>query len=312
MNKNLDFLRALAVVLAVLGHTLAFFGVPARVWLIEPYCIGRMGVLLFFVHTSLVLMQSLEREPNATVFLARRIFRIYPLAMLAIAATVAFHIPQSRILPHHFIGWDADSTDILANVFLVQDFSSRVAILGPTWSLTYELLMYLLLPFIFLLIRARNCAIWLYLTGIVASVLIRQVPVVCGYAPLFCFWYFMPCFLPGVVAYQLLKTQKSKLPAYGWPVALTTVCFMYTLMHKADYSVYAFCGLIGLLIPRFEQIKSRALTCTCHCVAKYSYGVYLCHFAAIYLAFEVGSHLPMIVQVTSFIGLLIAMPVFLY
>jgi peptidoglycan/LPS O-acetylase OafA/YrhL len=312
MNKNLDFLRALAVLLAVLGHALAFFGAPARVWLVDPYCIGRMGVLLFFIHTSLVLMQSLEREPNAGLFWVRRIFRIYPLAMVAIAATVAFHIPQSRIQPHQFIGWNADSTDILANVFLVQDFSNRVSILGPTWSLTYELLMYLLLPCIYLLIRAKKCAIPLYLTGVVASVLLRQVPAVSGYAPLFCFSYFMPCFLPGVVAYQLLNTTKSKLPACGWPIALTTVCFMYTLMHKADYSVYAFCALIGLLIPRFEQIKSKALTAVSHYVAKYSYGIYLSHFAAIYLAFDLGSHLAMAVQIMIFITLLAGMPIFLY
>jgi peptidoglycan/LPS O-acetylase OafA/YrhL len=312
VNKNLDFLRALAVLLTVLGHVDAFFGVPAHLWLIDPYCIGRMGVLLFFVHTSLVLMQSLERESNASHFLIRRIFRIYPLAMVAIIAIVAFHIPQARIQPHHFVGWNADAMDVFANMFLVQDFSSRVSILGPTWSLTYEMLMYLLLPFIYVLIRSKNRAIPLYFAGIIASVLIRQSPVVCGYSPLFCFWYFMPCFLPGVVAYQLLKTKQSKLPAYCWPIALITVCLMYTLMRKADYSVYAFCGLIGLLIPRFEQIKSRVLTYASHSIAKYSYGVYLAHFAAIYLAFEVGSRLPIAIQIVAFIGLLVSIPMFLY
>jgi peptidoglycan/LPS O-acetylase OafA/YrhL len=312
MNKNLDFLRALAVLLAVLGHTMAFFDAPRQVWRIDPYCIGRMGVLLFFVHTSLVLMQSLERESGATLFLLRRAFRIYPLAMVAIAAIVVSHIPQARIVPHHFEGWNADVMDVLANVFLVQDFSNRVSILGPAWSLSYEMLMYLLLPSIFLLIRSKKCAIPLYFAGIATSVLLRQLPMVRGYSPLFCFWYFVPCFLPGVVAYQLLKTKQSKLPAYCWPITLTTICLMYTLMLKADYSVYAFSGLVGLLIPRFEQITSRTLVQISHSIAKYSYGVYLCHFSAIYLAFEVGSHHPIAVQIVMFIGLLVTVPVFLY
>ena len=312
MNKNLDFLRALAVSVVVLGHIAAFFGAPSRIWLVDPYCLGRMGVLLFFVHTSLVLMQSLDRDPSATRFLLRRVFRIYPLAMVAIGATVAFHLPLSRVAPHHFIRWNADTMDVLANIFLVQDFSNRVPILGPTWSLTYEMLMYLLLPLIYIVARSRNRAISLYCAGIIASVLLVQIPVVYGYPPLFCFWFFMPCFLPGVVAYQLLKSQQTRWPAYCWPLALTLLCLMYTMLHKIDGAAYVFCALVGLLIPRFEQIGSRAVAVASHYVAKYSYGVYLSHFVAIYLAFELGSHLAITLQIMIFITLLAGMPIFLY
>jgi peptidoglycan/LPS O-acetylase OafA/YrhL len=312
MYKNLDLLRALAVSAVVLGHIAAFFGAPPRIWLVDPYCLGRMGVLLFFVHTSLVLMQSLERDPSATRFLLRRVFRIYPLAMVAIVATVAFRLPLSRVEPHHFIRWNADAMDVLANIFLVQDFSGRVAILGPTWSLTYELLMYLLLPLIFIVARSKTRAISLYCAGVAASVLLVQFSVVQAYPPLFCFWFFMPCFLPGVVAYQLLKSKQAKLPAYCWPLALILLCFMYTVTHKIDGAAYVFCALVGLLIPRFEEIGSRALAVASHYVAKYSYGAYLSHFAALYLAFELGSHLALTLQIMIFIILLAVMPILLY
>ena len=312
MNKNLDFLRALAVSVVVLGHIAAFFGALSRIWLVEPYCLGRMGVLLFFVHTSLVLMQSLERDPSATRFLVRRVFRIYPLAIVAIGATVAFHLPLSRVETHHFVRWNADGMDVLANIFLVQDFSGRVPILGPTWSLTYEMLMYLLLPLIYIFARSKNRTISLYCAGVIASVLFVRFSVVQAYPPLFCFWFFTPCFLPGVVAYQLLKSQQAKLPAYCWPLALALLCLAYTILHKIDGAAYVFCALVGLLIPRFEQIESKALAVTSHYVAKYSYGVYLSHFAAIYLAFEVASHLAMALQITIFVALLAGMPILLY
>ena len=53
---NLDFLRSVAVLLVVYAHTLLYCG---RLDLIG--WAGLIGVCLFFVHTSLVLMWSLER-----------------------------------------------------------------------------------------------------------------------------------------------------------------------------------------------------------------------------------------------------------
>ena len=55
--------------------------------------IGTFGVLIFFVHTSLVLMYSMERsdmrgEALFANFYIRRIFRIYPLSVLAVLVAV--------------------------------------------------------------------------------------------------------------------------------------------------------------------------------------------------------------------------------
>jgi len=169
-----------------------------------------------------------------------------------------------------------------------------------------------LMPQIHAAARSKSRAIALYCAGVIASVLFVQFSVVQGYPPLFCFWFFMPCFLPGVVAYQLLKSPQAKLPAYCWPLALMSLCFMYAVAHKIDGAGYVLCALVGLLIPRFEQIKSNALATGSHYVAKYSYSVYLSHFAAIYLAFELGSHLAMATQMLIFITLLVGLPIFLY
>src|SRR5579863_2076322 len=71
---NLDFLRAVAVGLVFTGHLLATMRIRGAGDL------GHFGVLLFFVHTSLVLMMSMERlglsGRNLYVsFAVRRIFR---------------------------------------------------------------------------------------------------------------------------------------------------------------------------------------------------------------------------------------------
>jgi peptidoglycan/LPS O-acetylase OafA/YrhL len=91
-SSNLDILRSAAVLLVFFDHLLVVLGfdqTPAlKKWGVES--IGHFGVFMFFIHTSLVLMFSLERlrqaEPRALLrrFYIRRAFRIYPLSILVI------------------------------------------------------------------------------------------------------------------------------------------------------------------------------------------------------------------------------------
>src|SRR3974377_2116998 len=99
---NLDFVRAVAVLSVVVSHTLVAF----RVLIIGNWWVGWIGVVgvfVFFVHTSLVLMWSLGRKQHALDFYIRRVFRIYPLAMLAIAVTLLFHAPVGGNLDSFFV-----------------------------------------------------------------------------------------------------------------------------------------------------------------------------------------------------------------
>ena len=306
MNKNLDFLRAFAVLLGTVGHALAFFAKLGPYAHIRLLTLGGLGVLLFFVHTALVLMQSLEREPGAVSFLIRRIFRVYPLAMFAIGVVILFHLPQATIEPHHFSGYKPDFSDIIANLSLTQNFSLRAPILGPTWTLSYEMQMYIFLPLLFAIAYTLNRAFAVYLAVLALSLVIRHFSIL----PNLAFW--APCFLPGILAYQLLKTTHRKLPAFCWPIFLTALCTLYTMAPDSFYKDYALCAALGLAIPRFAQLQFPAVTSSCHYLAKYSYGIYLTHFAAIYFAFDRASHLPRSVQFTLFIAILAVIPILLY
>ena len=81
-SANLHFLRTTAVLLVFTFHVLAFFGLTHAGGPVQQF--GQWGVLLFFVHTSLVLMLSLERQAAQNhrrpywVFIARRCFRLFP------------------------------------------------------------------------------------------------------------------------------------------------------------------------------------------------------------------------------------------
>src|SRR5579883_991999 len=88
-SANLDLLRSFAVLLVVAFHLAKLFDWQGTAFRITDF--GLVGVMLFFVHTTLVLMFSLERQRAISgsalffLFLIRRCFRIYPLAVLVVA-----------------------------------------------------------------------------------------------------------------------------------------------------------------------------------------------------------------------------------
>src|SRR5258708_17236985 len=128
VSANLDFLRSAAVLLVLAQHLGRRLHDDPSNWLPTSY-LGLFGVLLFFVHASLVLMYSMERsglQGRALLkdFYIRRIFRIYPLSILAIVAALALHLDSNSNMNGvaslsygPLPGWKA----ILAQLLLVQN-----------------------------------------------------------------------------------------------------------------------------------------------------------------------------------------------
>lgn len=312
-NANLDFLRSFAVLCVVFGHLTHFFNVD-HIGSIRLIGLGILGVRIFFVHTALVLMLSLEREAARSrilfvPFMMRRCFRIYPLAMTIILITAGFHIPQAALSPGHFTGWNFDGGDLLANVFLVQDLSFRVPILGPTWSLSYELQMYLLLPVIFLILRKAR-SLW-RLAGFLALLLACSFEVV-KYSTTPNVAFYVPCFLAGIVAYQLRTYDSYKVPAYFWPAFVTGISAAFLSSALTRMDTLCACFLFGLAIPAFTSLSSGWVTTPSKVIAKYSYGIYLTHFFAIWFAFEKLSAVPLLPRMLVFLTLAISLPVLVY
>lgn len=312
-NANLDFLRSFAVLCVVFGHLTHFFNTD-QLGSIVLGGLGALGVRIFFVHTALVLMFSLEREAAKSnilfiPFMLRRCFRIYPLAMAVILIIAGFHIPQAALSPGYFTGWSFDGGDLLANLFLVQNLSFRVPILGPTWSLSYELEMYLFLPLIFLILRNVR-SLWRF-AAFVAVLLACSFEVV-KYSTTPNVAAYVPCFLAGIVAYQLRKYDSYKLPAWLWPLFVLGIGVAYLSSSLSRIDTLCACFLFGLAIPAFNSLTSRWITVASKTIAKYSYGIYLTHFFAIWFAFERLSGAPFAARILIFLTLAMALPVILY
>jgi peptidoglycan/LPS O-acetylase OafA/YrhL len=289
---NLDFLRACAVLSVVAEHILLAYNVQQiGYWQIR--WMGVVGVFLFFVHTSLVLMWSLERKPHTLDFYIRRVFRIYPLVLLAIAVTLLFHAPVAGTAGNYFRYLPPPGHSFLLSAcLLIPNLWRDYLPMSVMWSLPYEMQMYLLLPVVFFFIR-RNFSLWpllLYWAFIV--ILCRSLfPAHVAHNFFLC----IPYFLPGIMAYIGFGRYKPRLPSWTLPIALLIAWSLFMISpgwRIAD----ALCLGVGLGLPFFHQITARWLIRASHHIAKYSYGIYLAHPFSIVLGLYLLPHRPLVLQ----------------
>jgi peptidoglycan/LPS O-acetylase OafA/YrhL len=317
-NPNLDFLRSFAVLLVFFGH-LSFFHKFLAIGPLNLILMGTLGVMFFFVHTALVLMLSLERQQKEQgdnrlfmSFMIRRCFRIYPLSIAVVLLILAFHLPLAALTYWHFQGMKPDGGDIFSNLFLVQNFSGRTSILGPMWSLPFEMDMYVFLPWLYLLLRPNRSVRRIALVWIIA---VASNLFYMRYTNNLSFLGFVPCFLAGVLAYQLQRSNyRLRLSAFLWPLVVATLAAFFLVDGLGEHwaKKWATCLLLGLAVPFFSRISAPWLAVPSHFIAKYSYGIYLTHFFCIWFAFERLGNFSALVKIPVFIALAVGLPVLFY
>lgn len=315
---NLDFLRACAVLFVVCAHFLVFAHV-SRIGPLKLGGIGPWGVWIFFVHTSLVLTLSLDRQarqwPGRRLlgpFLIRRTFRIFPLSVVVVMLVRYLSLPVGHLEDGQFVPAHVGVGGYFANLLLVQNITHSESVVAPLWSLPYEMQMYLLLPALFLLARSTRTAIPLFGIWLI------------GLIPALRPWYFdksgvpdllayAPYFLSGVLAYKMTALVRVRLPAVLWPVTLAAITALY-LRDPSTVHGHGPIGalLIGVAIPHFEQMRQPVVVAISHKVAQYSYGIYLTHFICIWLAFQGPVHLTTLARWVVFLVIGAAAPVALY
>jgi len=310
--RNLDLLRAIAVLSVFLGHLLLFLikldllsVSRPEVWDISLNYLGHVGVLFFFVHTALVLMLSLDRtKPVGLVlnFYLRRIFRIYPLCIACIIGVLLLKIPQTP--DRTYVPWYG--SEILANVLLVQNIFRKPDILTTLWTLPREVQMYVALPFLYLLLKRISSSVAVLLIWLVFFAAVPSTPL------LSCF----PCFMGGLFAYQLGKERVFRLPSGVWPAAifgLAAFGLALSVTILPDYRAdFVLCMLIGLVIPNVVDLDQSWITKASRSVAKYSYGIYLFHFPVIWFAFIQLKPFPVAVRWATLVLLMVLVPVGAY
>lgn len=316
--SNLNLLRSMAVLSVVSSHLWSAcvdFHVCAGNVIVTRFFhnLGFTGVTFFFVHTSLVLMLSMHRAPDAhraRNFVVRRAFRIYPLCWAAILLVLTTGLTDTSM--NGLFRW----RNIAANLLLVVNLDKShgsVSIMGPLWSLPLEVQMYLVLPLFFVALRRYQWLgtvflIWLGSTLLAIVVTQMQFHNTGAIYP--------PMFISGMVAYRLLIRQQSQpdhraLPSWGWPLLVMSLFMLAPLLIGSGRPFSPTgaivnscnCFLLGLAIPSFHELTSGWVVRPAEQIAKYSYGVYLFHVPAIIFCFRFLPGLPIALKIPASLAL---------
>jgi peptidoglycan/LPS O-acetylase OafA/YrhL len=143
----LDVLRGLAALAVVFNHFGYFvpssLNSPVYQW-INP---GDYGVFVFFIISGYIVPASLERKGSVRTFWVSRIFRLYPLYLLAVGIALALYFVHMGSLRGE--GTDP-ATSVLSQMLMMSNVLSGQNLPNVVWSLSYEMIFYLLLTALFM------------------------------------------------------------------------------------------------------------------------------------------------------------------
>jgi peptidoglycan/LPS O-acetylase OafA/YrhL len=291
---ELDFIRGIAII-AVMGTHFHSFPTGSAVIAAIEYPLksfGFEGVNLFFTLSGflvggLLLKQyAQEGRIDATRFIVRRIFKIWP----AYYVLILFHVLAGR----HPL-----DTFLVQNLTHTQNyFGSSIA---QTWSLAVEEHFYLFLPLLLIVLarfRTRVDMLLVALGSICAAVLIaRCIAVHHGLIDETAFYtqYRIDSLLFGVMlaalywmkpaAYRALAARKGLLLAIVAGLALWLVFGTRNvpLDRSIGYTIQAigFCAFIVLTVEYSKSIRDTKLYRLIGWIGVYSYGIYLWHSLAL-------------------------------
>lgn len=170
--QQLTFLRFIAAIAIV------FFHFSRK---IKPYSFTdvhhfverwNVGVSFFFVLSGFIMVIANQSKDKIDFrdFFMKRVFRIYPMYLLALFSIVIYHI-----LTHFPLVYE----DIFLNLILLQSWfpSKAMSYNFPSWTIPIEFFFYLIFPFIFnLIIRKisfKTICTWTIVIWIISQVIIH-------------------------------------------------------------------------------------------------------------------------------------------
>jgi peptidoglycan/LPS O-acetylase OafA/YrhL len=116
---------------------------------------GMYGVMVFFLVSGYIVPASLERKGSVRGFWVSRVFRLYPMWVIAVAAVLVLAVLGVAGL-RGADEYPAAST--VAHLLMLQDLLGIRNAVNVLWTLSYEMVFYLLITFLFVVRAHRRSA----------------------------------------------------------------------------------------------------------------------------------------------------------
>jgi peptidoglycan/LPS O-acetylase OafA/YrhL len=164
----LDVLRGVAALAVVFDHLSYYVLQHVRADIYHWFDPGNYGVFVFFIISGYIVPASLERKGSVRTFWVSRLFRLYPLYLLAVGIAVALYLVHFGSIR----GENSDPTaSILSQLLMMSNVLGGENLPNVVWSLSYEMVFYLLLTALFIA-RVHKRSSWYGLGFAVAAVAI--------------------------------------------------------------------------------------------------------------------------------------------
>jgi peptidoglycan/LPS O-acetylase OafA/YrhL len=142
----LDALRGFAALCVVFDHGSTLMLEPIRDFLYRWLDLGEYGVFVFFLISGYIIPASLERKGSVRGFWTSRLFRLYPMYAVALAlAALAYHTGYGTIRGAEH----QPAQSVLAWLLMLPNLLTGPNVPNVTWTLSYEMVFYLLLVGLF-------------------------------------------------------------------------------------------------------------------------------------------------------------------
>jgi peptidoglycan/LPS O-acetylase OafA/YrhL len=169
----LDALRGIAALCVVYEHFGARVLLSADVAVHRIFDPGLYGVLVFFLISGYIVPATLEQRQDLRSFWISRLFRLFPLFALAIGITLMFG--RFGMADLAVQGRNVGET-ALAHLFMLSDLLTGPNLIVVIWTLSYEMVFYLLLTALFTVRLHRR-------SGTLAVIFVTGALVLGGWLP---------------------------------------------------------------------------------------------------------------------------------
>jgi exopolysaccharide production protein ExoZ len=300
---SLQVLRAFAAIAVVEAHTAVSFGG----W----HSVGTFGVDIFFVLSGFIMAMICQQERES--FLTRRLTRIVPpyWALTLLSYVVLLAIPSlDRTSPR-------GAQALLKSLFFIpysRTDGKMLPVLGPGWTLNYEMCFYILLTFALFLWRKHASRLVILLLILVMS---GAHFATTGIWSMFYGNGIMCEFVAGIIAFHIYSEAKPnlcvRLRALLYASGVASICLLVwyegTLFYNAGgnrlwfgLSAYVLVQSVVLLARSGREMHNRLLILIGDC----SYTLYLFHPLVISILHHIVSRTLPALQTNHPLGSIVA------
>jgi peptidoglycan/LPS O-acetylase OafA/YrhL len=251
----LDVLRGIAALAVVFDHTSYYVLQHVRSIIYQWFDAGNYGVFVFFLISGYIVPASLERKGSVRTFWVSRLFRLYPLYLLAVGIAVIFyltHVGKARGEAAH------PGASVLSQLLMMSNVISGQNLPNVVWSLAYEMVFYLLLTALFLA-RIHKRSNWYALGFAVAALAIGgvlpQAYLIHHVAPTRVIALVADLLILAGLAFAVVRRGLSRLlgAALAAVVALTLVAFNGSWLWPYEALSILALMFTGTMVYRAEQ-----------------------------------------------------------